>query len=161
MCCSMSSARLSFILVVILLASSCNTLDVFEKDVAIPGQAWSSGFKPEITFDITDTASLYNIFVVVRHTDAYRYNNIWMNVYTRVPNDTARTQRLDLRLATDDRGWLGSGMDDIFEHRILITNTPQQLNRKGSYSFKLENIMREDPLQHVLNVGIRVEKTKG
>ena len=34
-------------------------------------------------------------------------------------------------LATDDKGWLGSGMDDIFEHRIRITNQPVQLNKCG------------------------------
>ncbi len=69
-------------------------------------------------------------------------------------------QRLDLRLATDDKGWLGSGMDDIFEHRILVTQQPVLLKKAGSYLFRLENIMREDPLEHVMNVGIRVEKVK-
>lgn len=149
-------------LAIVLLIAACNTIDVFEKDVRIPHHEWSAAFKPEVSFEISDTTALYNIYLVVRHSDAYRYNNIWLNVYTTIPNDTAvRKQRLDLRLATDDKGWLGSGMDDIFEHRILITNTPQQLTRKGLYTFRIENIMREEPLQHVMNVGIRVEKTKG
>ena len=139
---------------------SCGTVDVFEKNVAIPDHEWSSSFKPEISFEITDTASLYNIYAVVRHTDAYRYNNMYMNVYFQVPGDTLRKQRLDLRLATDDKGWLGSGMDDIFEHRILITRQPQRLVKSGVYKFTLENIMREDPLENVMNVGIRVEKVK-
>jgi gliding motility-associated lipoprotein GldH len=140
--------------------SACATIDVFERNVAIPDQQWQSSFKPEISFDIDDTTSLYNIFVVIRHTDAYRYNNIWMNVYTQVPGDTINKQRLDLRLATDDKGWLGSGMDDIFEQRIQITKSPQQLSKKGKYVFRLENIMRDEPLQHVMNVGIRVEKSR-
>ena len=150
-----------FITAIAVLIISCNTIDVFEKDISIPGHEWSSSYKPEVAFEINDTSSLYNIYVVIRHSDAYHYNNIWMNLYTRIPNDTLRKQRLDLRLATDDKGWLGSGMDDIYEHRILITNTPQQLSRKGLYTFRLENIMREEPLQHIMNVGIRVEKTKG
>lgn len=140
--------------------ASCTTVDVFEKNVNIPGQEWATSYKPEISFEVSDTLALYNIFVVIRHTDAYRYNNIWLNVYTQVPGDTLNKQRLDLRLATDDKGWLGSGMDDIFEHRIQITKSPQQLTKKGTYTFRLENIMRDEPLQHVLNVGIRVEKSK-
>jgi hypothetical protein len=52
-------------------------------------------------------------------------------------------------------------MDDIFEHRILITRSPQRLTKPGIYKFRLENIMREDPLQYVMNVGVRVEKVKG
>ncbi len=144
-----------------LTAGSCSTVDVFEKNVVIPKQQWEASFRPEIAFEISDTMALYNIYVVVRHTDAYRYNNLWMNVYTQVPGDSVNRQRLDLKLATDDKGWLGTGMDDIFEHRIQITRNPLPLSKKGVYKFRLENIMREDPLRHIMNVGIRVEKSKG
>lgn len=149
---------LQYLLALIITFGSCGTLDVFEKNVNIPNHEWSSSFQPEISFEILDTAALYNIYVVLRHTDAYRYNNIWMNLYTQVPGDTIVKQRLDLMLATNEKGWLGTGMDDIFEHRILITNTPQPLTSMGLYKFRLEHLMREEPLQYVMNVGIRVEK---
>jgi len=149
------------LLVFISFVTSCETIGVFEKNVSIPNHEWNTAFKPEITFEINDTTSFYNIYVVLRHTDAYRYKNIWMNVYTQVPGDTLRKQRLDLLLAADDKGWLGSGMDDVFEHRIRITGEPQKLTKPGMYMFRLEQIMREDPLQHVMNAGIRVEKVKG
>jgi len=149
------------LLVFISFVTSCETIGVFEKNVSIPNYEWSTAFKPEIAFEINDTTSFYNIYVVLRHTDAYRYKNIWMNVYTQVPGDTLRKQRLDLLLAADDKGWLGSGMDDVFEHRIRITGEPQKLTKPGMYIFRLEQIMREDPLQHVMNAGIRVEKVKG
>ena len=84
-----------------------------------------------------------------------------MNIHTQVPNDTLLKQHLDLVLATDDKGWLGSGMDDIFEHRIRITSAPQKLSKPGLYRFRIEQIMREDPLKYVMNVGMRVEKVKG
>ena len=145
----------------VLIFCSCGTIDVFEKNVAIPNHEWTRSFKPEISFEITDTTALYNIYVVLRHTNEYRYNNIWLNVHTQVPGDTVKKQRLDLRLATDDKGWLGSGMDDIYEHRILITSTPQHLRKAGEYKFTLEQIMREEPLQFVMNAGIRVEKVSG
>lgn len=80
-----------------------------------------------------------------------------MKVTTIPPGDTAATQALDLRLADNKNGWLGSGMDDIFEHRIKITRAPVRL-KAGKYSFTLQHIMREEPLQHVMSVGVRVEK---
>lgn len=147
------------LIIIFFLITACTKVDVFEKNVTIPNHEWSSTFKPEIAFEITDTLSAYNIFAVVRHSDAYRYKNIWLSVYTHAPGDTINKQQLDLQLATDDKGWLGSGMDDIYEHRILITGKPVAL-RAGTYRFRLENIMREDPLEHVFNVGIRVEKAK-
>ena len=50
-------------------------------------------------------------------------------------------------------------MDDIFEHRIPSTSKPQ-LKKPEIHYFTLEQIMREDPLENVLNVGIRVEKVR-
>jgi hypothetical protein len=50
-------------------------------------------------------------------------------------------------------------MDDIFEHRILLTKKPIRFLRAGQYEFTLEHIMRENPLQDIINVGIRLEKT--
>lgn len=139
------------------LFSACTPpVNTFEKNIPIPAHAWSSSFKPQITFNITDSTASYAMYVVVRHTDAYRFKNIWINVTTQPPTGETHSQSLDLKLATDEKGWLGRGMDDIFEHRILIM--PAQRLHAGAYQFTLENIMREDPLQHVMNVGIRLEK---
>ena len=133
-------------------------IDVFEKNVVIPGHSWNTDFKPTIEFDIQDSSQLYNISLVFRHADAYRYKNIWLNIGIQAPGEALRKARFDLPLATDQKGWTGSGMDDIFEHRIpLYQQTPL---KKGKYIFQLENIMREDPLEHVMNVGIRVEKLR-
>jgi gliding motility-associated lipoprotein GldH len=159
---------LSYISYFLLLTSylvfpACGTVDVFEKHATIPRQIWKSGFKPEITFTVEpkDTTARFHIFIVIRHTDAYRYKNIWLNVHTESPGGVLQNQPLNLQLATDKEGWLGSGMDDIFEHRIRITapNSPERLSA-GTYRFKLENIMREDPLKNVMNVGIRLEKVQ-
>jgi gliding motility-associated lipoprotein GldH len=149
-----------FILLVssLLLSVSCTRTDIFEKNIAIPKHAWSSDFMPVIEFEISDSTTPRNIYIVVRHADAYRYKNMWVNVKTQAPTGVVRNQPLELKLANDSKGWLGSGMDDIFEHRILITppNDPKPLSA-GKYTFTLTNIMREDPLEHVMNMGIRVE----
>lgn len=137
--------------------TSCNTIDVYEKTKLFATHNWKSADHPSFTFEIQDTTSLYNIFVVFRHTDAYNYNNLWLNVTTVAPGDTATSRQLNLKLADNNHGWLGSGMDDIFEHRIKITRGPVKL-QKGTYLFTLQQIMREEPLQHVMNAGIRVEK---
>jgi gliding motility-associated lipoprotein GldH len=144
-------------IIIIFLLAGCNTMDVFEKTVFFPKHVWSANEKPSFTFTVEDTASLYNIFVVLRHEDAYRFNNLWLNITTQAPGDSARTQQVNVRLADNTRGWLGTGMDDVFDHRARITQMPVKL-RKGNYTFTLQQIMREDPLQYVLNAGIRVEK---
>jgi gliding motility-associated lipoprotein GldH len=140
---------------------SCNlSLDVFERDVIIPQQQWQSSFKPQIDFNIEDTNSLYNIYLVLRHADAYNYNNIWIKATVEQPGDQkSRSQQYNVVLATNGKGWLGSGMDDIYEQRVLIQ--PQtRFAKSGIYHFTIEQIMREDPLQHVLSTGLRIEKIR-
>ncbi len=126
--------------------------------MAIPGQQWTSSFKPTVEFNIKDTTSRYNIYLVLRHTDAYNYNNIWIRGIVKQPGDTAiRSERYDLQLADNEKGWLGAGMDDIYEQRVWIQHSTK-FSQPGTYYFTLEQIMREDPLKHVLNVGVRIEK---
>ena len=148
-----------FILMFIVLIHSCTPpVGVFEKNISIPDHEWSSNFKPEISFEIKDTVALYRLYVVLRHTDAYGFKNIWLNVGVQSPGEKIYSNRINLLLASDDKGWLGKGMDDVFEHRALLENTPRRFLKTGIYKFTLQQIMREDPLEHVMNAGIRLEK---
>jgi len=140
------------------LLTSCITGDLYEKTVPLPNHEWKSDYKPEFVFIITDTTSLYQPYFVIRHTEKYNYKNIWINLHFQLPGDTLRTEMHEILLA-DEKGWKAKGMDDIYEQRQQLTQRPIPL-KAGNYKFILENVMREDPLQYVLNVGIRVEKIK-
>lgn len=154
--------RLAYFLLPIaccLLFAACNTVDLYEKVASIPGHSWKNSFKPSFSFTIKDSTSSYQLFLILRHTDKYNFNNIYVNLSIKTPGaDSVRTIRKDLTLATNDKGWLGVGMDDIYEHRIKLGD-PEPL-KKGDYTFTIEQIMRQDPLEHILNAGIRIEKTK-
>lgn len=145
-------------LVTVIGISSCTTNGLFEKNVAIPNHAWDSRFQPTIQFDISDTTSLYRIYIVLRHTDAYRFKNLWLNIGVQPPGDSIYVNRRNLLLASDEKGWLGKGMDDIFEHRLLLNEKPAPFRKKGTYTFTLKHLMREDPLENIMNAGIRIEK---
>lgn len=138
---------------------SCTTTDLYEKVVPVPGHQWQSSFKPEFMFNIKDTGAPYQLYLIVRHNNQYKYNNVWVNLYAKSPADTARKFTLELPLANKE-GWLGTGMDDLYEHRIAFVLDPRKFafNRSGDYTFTLEQIMREDPLANVMNVGLRLEK---
>ena len=139
---------------------SCGQIEVFEKNTPIPNHAWKSNFPCSGTFIISDTSNYYNIYAVLRHTDAYKYNNIWVNVGLQPPGDSMSFQKINLSLGDDANGWQGSGMDDIWEVRKLLTEGPKKFRKVGLYHFSLYNIMRDDPLLHVISAGLRVEKVK-
>ena len=138
--------------------ASCIKLDLFEKQVSIPSQEWFYTNVPQFTFHIDDTSSLYNVYVILRHTDLYKYNNIWLRIGLKTPSASFDYQNVNVALATDAKGWEGTGMDDIYEVRKSISAAPFSFKKPGDYSFSIAQIMRENPLKNILNVGIRVEK---
>ncbi|HEY0356402.1 MAG TPA: gliding motility lipoprotein GldH [Flavisolibacter sp.] len=151
----------SFSLILAALAlqlNSCNTIDLYEKNVAIPGHQWQSSFKPRFQFNIKDTTVPYHLFIVLRHNEKYNYNNIWVKLSIQPPSDTTHTEQLELTLANNEKGWLGTSMDDLYEHRVRVTPPNGFMLKKGDYSFTIQQIMRDDPLENVMNVGLRIEK---
>lgn len=140
-----------------LLATGCKQVELYERLENIPKAEWKGDFKPSFTFNITDTVSLYHVYITVRHTNSYAYNNIWLQSTLQLPGDSLITQPLDLQLAGTD-GWLGTGMDDIFEHSIKVTATPKQFKRSGPVTFTLKQTMRQDPLPGIMQIGVKVEK---
>jgi gliding motility-associated lipoprotein GldH len=145
-------------LCLLLFLGSCNSGGVIENNARIPGNKWSSSFTPSFQFSIQDTSSRYNVYIVIRHLNAYRYKNLWLELGIQVPGEAPVREQRNLILATDGNGWLGQGMDDIFEHRILLNSQPTAFRKKGTYTYTLKHLMREDPLEYLMNAGIRIEK---
>lgn len=140
-----------------LLAASCRPVEVFEKNTVIPGLKWNHNFAATGAFNITDTLSSYTIYLVLRHTDAYSYNNVWLNVGLQSPGDTFFFQKIDLSLGTDAKGWEGTGMNDIWEVRKPLAQN-KRFRKTGEYGFSIFHIMRDNPLSDIMSAGIRVEK---
>ncbi|HMI77456.1 MAG TPA: gliding motility lipoprotein GldH, partial [Ferruginibacter sp.] len=137
-----------------LLLYSCIHTDVFEKNTVIPKYEWQNSFKATGSFLIKDTVSAYNIYLVLRHTDAYKYNNIWLNIGLQPPGDSLHIQKVDLQLGDDANGWEGSGMNDIWEVRKLLNGQPRRFKQAGNYNFSISHIMRDNPLLGIMSVGL-------
>jgi gliding motility-associated lipoprotein GldH len=143
--------------------TSCDNIDLYEKIDPIPDHEWASRHKPQFRFLLNDTTASYQLFITLRHNEKYGYNNIWLNLHANAPDSTTESFLIELPLASPDKGWLGNGMDDLYDHRIPVTLDPQKFNfkKKGEYTLTIEHVMREDPLRNVMNVGLRLEKKAG
>jgi gliding motility-associated lipoprotein GldH len=141
--------------------TGCLPSPVYQKQYPIPNNSWRYSYTPSFKFDITDTTSLYNIYFIIRHTEAYPYSNVWMWIHTKAPGDTVFTRsRIEVPLAEPSGKWLGRGMGEIWEQRMPITQEGDAaiLRKKGTWEIKLEQNMRLNPLPEILQVGLRVEK---
>lgn len=141
--------------------AGCLPSPYYQKDQTIPRNQWTYQFKPKFKFEITDTTSTYNLYFIIRHTEAYPFSNIWMWVYTKQPGDSVATRsRIEIPLAEPSGKWLGKGMGEIWEQRLPMTKdgAPMVFNKTGTYEMQFEQNMRVNPLPEVLQIGLRVEK---
>ncbi|MCD6063428.1 MAG: gldH [Flavipsychrobacter sp.] len=144
-----------------LFITGCVPSPYYQKDHTIPGNQWSSQYKPSFKFEITDTMSAYNVYFIIRHTEAYSFSNIWMWVYTKQPGDsTFQRLRVEIPLAEPSGKWLGKGMGEIWEQRLPMTKdgAPMVFNKAGIYEMQFEQNMRVNPLPEILQIGLRLEK---
>jgi gliding motility-associated lipoprotein GldH len=136
---------------------ACQTMPLSEQNTIHPDHQWSSAKPEKYLFNITDTNSLYKVIFVIRHHNAYHYKNIWVELSQSSAGEQTQTQAFNLNLADDQKGWLGTGMDDIYDQRIPLYPKPVKL-KYGLNAFTIKHTMREDPLQNILSTGIRIEK---
>jgi gliding motility-associated lipoprotein GldH len=136
---------------------ACQTMSLSEQNTIHPDHQWNSAKPEKYLFNITDTSQMYKIVFVIRHHNAYHYKNIWVELNHSSAGEKAQTETFNLNLADDQKGWLGTGMDDIYDQRIPLYTKPVKL-KYGTHTFTIKHTMREDPLQNILSTGIRIEK---
>ena len=155
----MSYKNLITLLCCFSLIASCIPSNTYEKNESILHHSWANKDIKTFEFDITDTISKYLMFVSMRHTDKYGFNNIWLNVETIEPNGKTIKQKMEFPLAESSGRWTGKGMNEIYEHKIRLSgNSNMKFEHTGRYKINLEQIMRENPLKEVLSIGIRLER---
>lgn len=149
--------RIVFGICFLMSINACHTIPLSEQNTIHPDHQWNSAKPEKYFFNITDTNQLYKIIFVIRHHNAYHYKNIWVELNHSSAGEKAQTETFNLNLADDQKGWLGSGMDDVFDQRIPLYAKPVKL-KYGMHTFTIKHTMREDPLQNILSTGIRIEK---
>lgn len=146
----------SVIFLAFFVAAGCTHIDLHEKNTPIPGSKWYHNFPVKGSFQISDTISPYNIYVVLRHTDNFPYSNIWLNLGFQNPGGQMQFRKINLELGDDAGGWMGAGMNDIWEVRKLLF--VQHFSKLGEYRYEINQIMRDNPLPAIMSVGVRVQK---
>lgn len=142
-----------------LLLSSCNKNIVYSKYQTFENNEWYAKDKAVFEIDITDTQTLNNISLMVRHADAYPYNNLFLFVTTSYPDGKILKDTMEVVLANSNGEWQGSGAGDIFDFKVPIKKNVR-FPISGHYRFEFEQAMRVDPLPLLMDFGFEIEKSK-
>lgn len=150
---------LTVLCLLVFVLSSCDPNRVFEDNIDIPEFNWDT--KNKLTFDVNieDTTSLHNLYVNVRHASHYQYANLFVFITIKFPNGKLAKDTLECRLADEAGQWKGEGMGDIWDNQILWKPNVK-FPVPGKYTFEYEQAMREEQVQFIMDMGLRVEKAE-
>ena len=146
--------------VCLLLLASCSQGVVFQADTHVPDGQWDRAWKPHFEFDITDTLSPRDIYLDIRHTGDYPFSNIYVFATLTGPHGHTLTDTVECTLADPSGRWYGKGAGFIHSDRVLahvLYRTRNTFPASGRYSISLEQAMRTEKLDGVIDVGISVE----
>jgi gliding motility-associated lipoprotein GldH len=145
------------ILLLMLVAISCDPHRVFEEHIPLKKGVWN--VKNKLQFDVTiaDLLSRYNVYLNVRNGPEYPYSNLFLFMNTVFPDGHIARDTIELTLADYDGRWLGSGMGSVKFSRFLFQENVR-FKQKGNYRFILDQAMRVPELHGIHDMGLRIEK---
>jgi gliding motility-associated lipoprotein GldH len=150
------SGLLFFICIIFL--SACDKNVVFEKNIELPDNRWEIKNIIKLETAIEDTINPHNLYINLRNAGGYQFSNIFLFFTTKSPSGKMERDTVELTLADPSGKWLGNGLGDIWDNRVLFKQG-FRFPEKGNYEFSLQQAMRYDPLPQIMDVGIRIEKS--
>lgn len=126
-----------------------------ERLVSIPKHAWTHEYQPWIQIQVQDSTVPYRVYVVIRHNQQFKYDNLLLRYGYIAPGDSVKYQEVNLPLAKNGQ-WIGDTLGSIVETRIRLGGIAARLPI-GNNGFVLSHLMPDEPLLGVLQLGIRIE----
>ena len=141
-------------------AISCESGRLYELNDDFDGRVWSKDSAKSFEFTIPDAQIGYTIFLNLRNTSNYPFQNIYIQ-YSLIDSTrkTLREELMNFQLFHPQSGvpFGESGIGDIFDHQFLLLEN-YRFPYEGNYTIDYIQMMRIDSLREVLSVGTRIEK---
>ena len=147
----------SLTLLLLIILTSCDPDMVYDQYSQTGDGMWRWQDAKEFNIEITDTISLNNIYLQVRHTVEYPLSNLYMFVHIKGPSGQLLKDTVNLVIASPDGKWTGRGTGNLRELRLLYRKN-SKFNQPGAYIFTLEQGMRNPELP-ITDLGIRIERS--
>ena len=150
----------SIIALVGLLWTGCSDPNaVTDQNTVIINNNWAYTNKIKDTVKIDNEHIAYNLYLNLRITGDYKYSNMFVLIYQTNPDKKTTATRYEVKLANPDGEWLGQGSGNIYSYQIPF-RLAYKFPAAGTYTFQIEQNMRDNPLHEISDVGIRVEKAE-
>ena len=142
---------------IVLLLVACEADNIYSERTVFSDLLWSKTVQPSFTFEIKKEQN-YRINLELRLIYDYPYKNIKMDMLFTGENGEKQSFPIDF-IVQEERGvYNGDIMGDFIDYKeTLISDT---VLAAGKYTIVLDQLMEENALPFVNEVGIVVEEVK-
>ncbi|MBA4850983.1 gliding motility lipoprotein GldH [Emticicia sp. BO119] len=137
----------------------CDSNAIYKSFIDFKDTNWYIKDVPSFTFEVKDETIPYDIYLLVRNASQYPYNNLYVTRYIYGPDNKLINKRLEQVILFEPKTGkpLGKGLGDIWDSKVLSSHG-YKFPKKGKYTIKLQQYMRQDPLPFIMSIGLSVEK---
>lgn len=153
------------LLLSLLFLASCESHTVYSETKALDG-LWAKNEVVEFNLPQLDSLKAYNVFLNIRNSNDYKYNNLFLIVSINFPYGKTVTDTLEYRMANPDGSWMGHGIGNIKENKLWYKEDVRFVE-DGKYNITVQHAMRDNGavegvpnLEGILDVGVSVEEAK-
>lgn len=136
-----------------MLLLSCQSGVIFTEFQSLPLCGWEADSVRVFSPNLTDSIGDYQMQIMLRHTDRYAYQNLWLFVDIKCDSICLRRDTIEVMMANDHGEWYGQGTSKYTLPIIYLEQIPLQ---GGDYQIVVQQAMREDTLRGINDVGLKV-----
>lgn len=142
-----------FVILILLIAAACGVPSEQSLFQSMDADGWLYTDTVSMNINNADSARTMlhgDIALAVRHTDAYEYSNLWVEL-SYLDSDSLRRDTFDLRLADEFGRWLGTGVGVGFQK---VDTLLRGVSVDARVPLRVRHVMRPDTLADIEQIGI-------
>ena len=133
---------------------SCTSEEIYFELKKTNG-SWHKDSIYEFTFEAQDTINKYDVFIHLRNTEIYKYNNLFVVTALHYPKGKVEVDTLEYNMAYPNGMLMGEGIGSL-KYNKLWYKEDYTFSEPGVYKFEIRQAMREynntKPLKELVGV---------
>jgi gliding motility-associated lipoprotein GldH len=148
--------RISLLTLTAVVGFGCSPSPEFAVVRDIPGEAWYADSMLVFDVEISDTTATYRVEVDLRHAGTYAYRNLYVGRDVLSKGGTVYHDTAEFQLASPEGQWVGDGITGLKTVTLPYRSEGLRFPKSDTYRFRLQHLMRDEPLNGIHSVALKL-----
>lgn len=135
--------------------TACNDQPLLDRNEAITERRWFREQQPEFRVEVDDTATAYDVFINLRNSIDFQFSDLFLEVQQKQPDSSSVRYAIKIKMTNREGLWIGQGSGNIYSQQVRFLIN-YHFPDTGTYTFKIKQNMRVNPVEGINDIGIRI-----